>query len=269
MEVSVISTENIKPAWSAGSEHEFKPYKLSLLDQLMFSTHSPIILFYPMKDGNDQKSIARRLKSSLSKTLNRYYPIAGRVKDNLIIHDFERGVPFTEARVKGHRLSDLLSSLHGGPRLEFLNNMLPFEPFCYHEDATEFAQLDVQLNTFDCGGIAIGLNMHHKLMDGATASAFFHTWAANCNGSSTPSAWLERQPELCKSSSVFHPRESIAPEYHSFMKDMYFQDVHRRRHKGVSRRFVFDNGAIATLRTKARSSRVVDPTRLEALSAFI
>ncbi|CAL1391961.1 unnamed protein product [Linum trigynum] len=104
MEVSVISTENIKPWSLAGSnQHEFKPFKLCLLDQLMVSIHSPLVLFYPMKDDHHDKksSASTRLKASLSKTLNPFYPLAGRAKDNLIIHDFEKGIPFTEARVKG------------------------------------------------------------------------------------------------------------------------------------------------------------------------
>ncbi|CAI0455565.1 unnamed protein product [Linum tenue] len=275
MEVSVISMESIKPlslALAGGGEHEFKPFKLCLLDQLMVSTHSPLVLFYPLKDVQDKGSVGKRLKASLSKTLNPFYPVAGRVKDNLVIHDFERGVSFAETQVKGHRLSDVLAaSPRGGPKLGFLNNLLPFEPFCYQEDEAASAQLSVQLNTFDCGGIAIGLAMYHKLMDGVTANTFLHAWAANCKGDSAARLKL-KQPELSKPSSVFPPSESISRERLAFMKDVYFQSVHhhqQQQRKGASRRFVFDKNAIATLRTMARSSKVMDPTRLEALSAFI
>ncbi|CAL1357932.1 unnamed protein product [Linum trigynum] len=273
MQVSVISTESIRP-WSssAGRDNEFKPFKLCLLDQLMFSTHAPVVLFYPMKEAHhpDEKMVARWLKESLSKTLNPFYPVAGRVKDNLVIHDFEKGVPFTEARVKGHSLSDVLTSPRGGggPKLEFLNNLLPFEPFCQgHENVASgsHAQVSVQLNTFDCGGIAIGINLYHKLMDGATTSAFLHTWGANC--SNDPQ--LKKQPELHKASSVFPPSYSIPIESQTFSDRMLFEDVGgRRRRQGASRRFVFDEKAIAILRTKAGLS-VLHPTRLEALSAFI
>ncbi|CAL1391962.1 unnamed protein product [Linum trigynum] len=269
MEVSVISTENIKPWSLAGSDrHEFKPFKLCLLDQLMVSIHSPLVLFYTMKDDHDKKSsVGTRLKASLSKTLNPFYPVAGRVKDNLVIHDFERGVPFTETRVEGHRLSDVLAaSPRGGPRLEFLNNLLPFEPHCYQEDEAASAQLSVQLNTFDCGGIALGLNMYHKLMDGATTSAFLHTWAANCSGDNPR---MKKQPELRKAAQVFPPRDSIPTEVQSFSNRMFFEDVGRRRQRmGAAGRFVFDEKAVAAVRAKAGLS-ITNPTRLEALSSFV
>ncbi|CAL1391960.1 unnamed protein product [Linum trigynum] len=221
-------------------------------------------------DHHDKKSVGKLLKASLSKTLNPFYPVAGRVKDNLIINDFEKGVPFTQARVKGHRLSDVLTSSRGGggPRLDFLNNLLPFEPFCQGQEnvaSGSQAQVSVQLNTFDCGGIALGLNMYHKLMDGATTSAFLHTWGANCSND----PHLKKQPELHKASSVFPPRYSIPIESQTFSDRMLFEDVGgQRRCGGASRRFVFDEKAIATLRSKARLS-VLHPTRLEALSAFI
>ncbi|CAI0455562.1 unnamed protein product [Linum tenue] len=269
MEVSVISTENIKPWSLAGSDrHELKPFKLCLLDQLMVSIHSPLVLFYTMKDEHhDKKSVGKRLKASLSNTLNPFYPLAGRVKDNLIIHDFEKGVPFTETRVKGHCLSDVASPRGGGgPRLEFLNNLLPFEPHCYQEDEAASPQLSVQLNTFDCGGIAIGINLYHKLMDGATTSAFLHSWAANCSGDNPR---MKKQPELRKARSVFPPRDSIPTEVQTFSNRLFFGDVGRRpRRLPASRRFVFDEKAIAMLRTKAGLS-ITNPTRLEALSAFI
>ncbi|CAI0455560.1 unnamed protein product [Linum tenue] len=210
------------------------------------------------------------MKASLSKTLNPFYPVSGRVKDNLIIHDFQQGVPFTEARVKGNRLFDFLAS---PPNLGLLHNLLPSEPFClapHHHH--HHPLLAVQLNTFVCGGIALGLNMYHKLMDGATTSAFLHTWAANCNvrdpaGSST--ILLKNQPELRKPSSVFHPRDPVlVDQCQKAMASMIFPDVRPGGQKATTRRFVFDRNTITGLRARARSNKVTNPTRLETLSAF-
>ncbi|KAF3950894.1 hypothetical protein CMV_023406 [Castanea mollissima] len=46
----------------------------------------------------------------------------------------------------------------------------------------EVAQLAVQVNIFDCGGIGIGLCSSHKITDGATLNAFLNTWAAIAGG---------------------------------------------------------------------------------------
>ncbi|KAL4606754.1 hypothetical protein ACB092_09G126300 [Castanea dentata] len=107
--------------------------------------------------------------------------------------------------------------------LKNLNHFLPCSPFRKEPNPMEAAQFAVQVNIFDCGGIAIGLCASPKIIDGITLSAFLNTWAATTGGP-------------CKYKT---------------------------------RRFVFDAKEIATLRAKAKSERVENPTRIESLSSFI
>ncbi|CAL1386195.1 unnamed protein product [Linum trigynum] len=185
MEVLVKSVENVKPARvsssSRGFEHKSrKPHNLCLLDQLTGSFYTSFVFFYPpaaAKHGlASPAATADRLKASLSKTLNPFYPLAGRVRDNLVIDDFQAGVPFSEARVVGQTLSEFLAP----PKLDLLGELVPFEPMCLlripnHDDRP---QLAVQMSTFDCGGTAIGIDFNHKIADGGTITAFLNAWAA-------------------------------------------------------------------------------------------
>ncbi|KAL4379911.1 hypothetical protein GQ457_02G030150 [Hibiscus cannabinus] len=74
----------------------------------------------------------------------------GRMKNNLFITNFNEGVPYVEARVAG-QLSDFIQKTE---KLEAMNRLLPCPRFLYIQDPTT-PQLAVQVNIFDCGGIAL------------------------------------------------------------------------------------------------------------------
>ncbi|XP_039013490.1 stemmadenine O-acetyltransferase-like [Hibiscus syriacus] len=175
MEVHITSNQMVKP--SSSKLHLFKPFKISLLDQLTPGMYTPVLLFYakPSDSNIDSSQFADQLKQSLSKALTQFYPAAGRVKNNLFITNFDEGVPYVETKVKG-RLSDFVEPTQ---KLEAMNRLLPCRPFRYIQDSTTAPQLAVQVNIFDCGGIAIGLCVFHKIFDGATLSAFLNSWAAS------------------------------------------------------------------------------------------
>ncbi|CAN0905395.1 Stemmadenine O-acetyltransferase [Linum grandiflorum] len=241
MEVTVISVENIKPSVAESDIKEMKPWKLSLLDQMEASTYSPLIHFYPFNPNTTTITndvVSSKLKASLSQTLNLYYPLSGRVnsEDHLYIHDFHQGVPFAEARIHGHRLTDFLQP----PKLQFLNKLIPFEGFCLHpSNGAPFVA--VQLTTFDCGGISLGFSFYHRIIDTATFTAFLHTWAAYAN----PDRQHEiRRPDLVGGSSIFPPLHSIPPEIQVFYETQFFPECI----KSSTRRFVFYDDAISLLR---------------------
>ncbi|XVE61314.1 hypothetical protein DITRI_Ditri06bG0029800 [Diplodiscus trichospermus] len=154
MEVRITSRETIKP--SSREVHLLKPFKLSFSDQLVPPTYVSFILFYAQSQSSVSSSnsaqISAHLKRSLSETLNHFYPLSGRPRDNLCIHSYEEGVPYIEARLNCC-LSDYLQHVE----IEELNQLLPFKPFCYLPDPTA-PLLAVQLTTFDCGGIALGVS---------------------------------------------------------------------------------------------------------------
>ncbi|KAK8549157.1 hypothetical protein V6N13_063553 [Hibiscus sabdariffa] len=255
MEVQITSKQMIKP--SSSELHLLKPFNLSLLDQLGTSKYTPVILFYakPSDSNTDSSQFLDQLKQSLSKALTQFYPAAGRLKNNLFITDFHEGVPYVEARVKG-RLSDFIEQTG---KLEAMNRLLPCPPFRYIQDPTT-PQLAVQVNIFDCGGIALALCSFHKIFDGTTAYAFLNSWAAFSRGSNGE---IPNPGQLGASSRLFPPIESM-PE-NAAMKSLFLNDGRRK----MTRSFVFDANAITTLVLKAKSKSLEHPSRALALSAFL
>ncbi|EXB96195.1 Vinorine synthase [Morus notabilis] len=274
MQVITISREYVKP--SNPFLHHLKPYKLCLFDQLTPLTYPPGIIFYPNAklghyidqnhnfnnnnyNGNDNDNILQetlaQLKKSLSEALNLHYPFAGRIKNNLYVDDFDAGLLYVEARVNC-RMSEYFKLRD----TESLDHFLPFPPF--RKEAAETSslpQVAFQVNIFACGGIALGISLSHKFCDGATVMYLLKTWAAEFTNSPEKVVL----PNLAGASSAFPPRD--LPQSHlDLMDEMWFKETNY-----VTKRFVFDAKAIATLRAKAKSDRVPKPSRNEALTGFI
>ncbi|KAK3023920.1 hypothetical protein RJ639_043463 [Escallonia herrerae] len=255
MDVQILSRETIKP--SSPTPHHLKTFKLSLFDQLAPVLYIPLSLFYPSKIGHQSPSqTLTGLKKSLAETLTRFYPLAGRIKDPISIDCNDEGVLFSEARVNC-KLSKFLEEIDTGS----LRKFLPCDTlFCFGNDFDTIVA--VQVTIFDCGGVAIGTNMLHKLIDATTMCAFLKSWADTTAGSHNEVMY----PDLTSASAIFPPRNPLPGELQSyFSDDNFFIEKHESR----MRRFVFDATAIATLRAKAATGTVPDPTRIEALTAFI
>ncbi|KAL3576701.1 hypothetical protein D5086_021984 [Populus alba] len=255
MDVSIISRELIKP--SSPSIHHLSPFKLSLLDQLLPTTYVPMVFFYPANNNQDFKGlqISIQLKRSLSQTLSTFYPFSGRVRNNSIIDNYEKGAPFVETRVKGSLFDFLVQ-----PQLNLLNKFLPCQPFGYQSDPEATPQVAIQVNTFDCGGTALGLCFSHKIIDLATAIAFLDSWAANTRGHHHE----QINPGLFEASSRFPPQNELLVQFPLWVTENYLF-----KEGNVTKRFVFDVDAIAALRARAKSKRVANPSRTETLTAFI
>ncbi|XP_042005754.1 stemmadenine O-acetyltransferase-like [Salvia splendens] len=126
----------------------------------------PLALYYPntAQKINDPDSLTRHLKRSLSVILSRYYPLAGRARGDGDFSDCnDAGVPFTVARFRGHNLSEHLTD----PRSRLL---LTCAVDWGTDPGPHSAVLLVQVNLFDCGGVAIGAVFWHKVVDGSTVS---------------------------------------------------------------------------------------------------
>ncbi|KAL4378497.1 hypothetical protein GQ457_02G030270 [Hibiscus cannabinus] len=239
MEVHITSKQIIKP--SSSELHLLEPFKLSFLDQFSIRMYTPVILFYAKPSGSniDGSQFLDQLKQSLSKALTQFYAAAGRLKNNLFITDFNEGVPYVEARVAGS-LSDFIEQTE---KLEAMNRLLPCPPYRYIQDPTT-PQLAVQVNIFDCGGIALALCFFHKIFDGTTVYAFLNSWAAFSRGSNGEIP----NPELLGASSqLFPPIESMLES--AALKSLIFNDGPRK----MTKSFVFDANAITTLVLKAKS----------------
>ncbi|XP_038717012.1 stemmadenine O-acetyltransferase-like [Tripterygium wilfordii] len=255
MEVEIISNHCIKP--SSPTPHHLKTHKLSLLDQLGCQVHFPVLLFYPMNQVTtelakinvlSQRSLV--LKQSLSETLTRYYPLAGKIKDDRSIDCNDDGAHYVEARVNCGLLDYLKQ-----PDLSKLPKFLPYE--------NQFSELGghvvlVQENVFTCGGVAIGTVVSHRIFDGAAVSRFLITWSAIARNSSESTTLF---PDL--NASSFFPQITTLPKDLPSMSSVFL-----RTGRSITRRFVFDGSAIAHLKHKSSSSSLQNPSRVEVVSAL-
>ncbi|GMI65636.1 hypothetical protein like AT3G26040 [Hibiscus trionum] len=255
MEVCITSKEMVKP--SSEEVYLRKPFSLSFFDQIIPSCYTPVMFFYtkPNDSHLETAETLAGLKKSLSKALNQYYPLSGRTIDNRCIGSYDKGVPYVEARVKGC-LADCVAQTEQ----EWVNQLLPSQPFCSIPTSTS-PQLAIQINVFDCGGIAIVMCCSHKVMDAVTISTFIKSWAAFNRGSDGE---IPDPDMLHIGSRLFPPLESIPQNYLSSMESLLFQEGWRR-----TRRFVFDDNAISALKFQAKSKRSEHPTRTVALVAYL
>ncbi|XP_027364669.1 vinorine synthase-like [Abrus precatorius] len=256
MEITITSRETIKPFLPTPNENKF--FQLCLFDQLQLVTYLPMVLFYPKKEPFLETShICAQLKRSLSETLTIFYPIAGRRKNHTFITCNDEGALYLEAKVN-HNMIEFLTP----PKLEFLNKLLPCEPNKMHPNGEVLPQVLVQVNMFNCGGIAIGTCNLHTLLDGCSGSLFQTTWASICRGSreETPS------PDFTSASSFFPPINHLSLHDHVGQNN----EDSKVQKNCTTRRFVFDAQSINTLRADAKDNESSNsPTRYEALAAFI
>ncbi|KAL0464254.1 UNVERIFIED_CONTAM: Stemmadenine O-acetyltransferase [Sesamum latifolium] len=256
--VQIISKELIKP--SSSTPHHLRNLKLSLLDQLSPPVYVPVIFFYEadelrgLSSSIDPAQVCRNLKQSLSNTLTLFYPLAGKIDpENVTVCCDDTGVEFIEAHANA-RLRDVIQE----PELDQFQKYLPVELLegIYIGEGT---LLMVQINFFECGGVAIGVCMSHLVADASSLVEFMNAWAATCRGENPKSA-----PEFGVMARYF-PAQDLSDSNVSPALLM-------GNDKLVMKRFVFDKEKLAALKQAAATgdgSDVKDPTRVEAVSAFI
>ncbi|CAL5347831.1 unnamed protein product [Camellia sinensis] len=251
MKVVVTSKQTIKP--SNQTPHYLCQLKLSFLDQKQQPHYLPFVYFYA-SGLNKATSVRRRsekLKKSLSETLSWFYPLAGRVKDNLFVDCNDEGVPFLEVQVESS-LDHVVGQSNCNSQL---NNLFPYPDF---DDAGDLL-LAVQVNFFQCGGMAIGLCTSHKIADGLSIVMFMKFWAAVSRGDHSNLVY----PQFGLA-NIFPPTLNPNPNYHK-------HGVGTTKNKITAKSFMFSDSAISTLKAKytPTTATIVNPTRVEALSTFI
>ncbi|XP_047975175.1 stemmadenine O-acetyltransferase-like [Salvia hispanica] len=220
-----------------------------MLDQIFPPMALPIALYYPSTPQiNDPDSFTHQLKRSLSVILSRFYPLAGRASgDGEFIDCNDASVPFTVARLRGHKLLEHLTN----PRPHLL---LPCAADWGTNPGPYSAVMLVQVNLFDCGSVAIGAVFWHKVVDGSTLSVVLRSWGEAARGG----------------------KEAVYPNYmaqHMFpqKEKMPLQlgsttDIVNTG-KSIVTRYVFERSAITLL--KLKSSDVERPSAVEVVSALL
>ncbi|XP_047323514.1 (13S,14R)-1,13-dihydroxy-N-methylcanadine 13-O-acetyltransferase AT1-like [Impatiens glandulifera] len=247
MEVNVISQERIKPSFP--TPQNLRNFNLSLLDQLIPAPFAPLTLFYSNEDLEILDRVSS-LKESLSNVLTRFYPLGGKIKDELTIDCDDEGAYFAIAKTNSTLAEFLIR-----PKLNLMDRFLPCET-SFNGSVIGARVANIQLTIFSCGGISIGFCISHKIFDGASLSTFIREWANATLGSKEP---------VCPSfiGSDMFPAEDL------WLRDMSIKSFVPifKMGRSATRRFLFKASEIIALKTKATLNS--NPTRIEAVSAFL
>ncbi|AEE83591.1 HSR201 like protein [Arabidopsis thaliana] len=252
MKVETISKEIIKP--SSPTPNNLQTLQLSIYDHILPPVYTVAFLFYTKNDLISQEHTSHKLKTSLSETLTKFYPLAGRIT-GVTVDCTDEGAIFVDARVNNCPLTEFLKC----PDFDALQQLLPLDvvdnPYVA---AATWPLLLVKATYFGCGGMAIGICITHKIADAASISTFIRSWAATARGENDAAAM---------ESPVFAGANFYPPANEAFKLPA---DEQAGKRSSITKRFVFEASKVEDLRTKAASEETVDqPTRVESVTALI
>ncbi|KAM0064862.1 putative vinorine synthase [Helianthus debilis subsp. tardiflorus] len=252
-ELDIISRQTIKP--TSPTPHHLRTFNLSIIDQYMYDVYTPLILFFPNTDNASVKDVvtktSKHLKETLAKVLTRFYPLAGKIKDNMQIECNDEGIYYIEARVN-QKLQDFLCH----PEDEKVRELTPESP-CTEESSVGNYVIGIQVNFFLCGGIGISASVSHKIFDGHTFCTFMKAWAVAVRGS----------PEAISPSFV---ASEIFPNNPCLVHGSLSSKLWSTKILST-KRFMFDSTALALLKAQpvAFPNSINGPTRMEATTAVV
>ncbi|KAJ4847250.1 hypothetical protein Tsubulata_004662 [Turnera subulata] len=234
---------------------QLQTFKISSMDQLPAPVYVGTIFYYAAdensKGATSMAERSKKLEKSLSEILTVFYPMAGRyVKENLCIDCNDHGVEYAEANVSG-KLSQVLN---GDLQPEQLNHFIPYPIF----ESPTSPLVAVQVNRFECGGLAIGLRMSHRVADGVSILSFLTGWATACKEG------IGRVPSPSFSLPSLFPAREIPGISHPVPM--------KRGAKIVTRTFVFSRTAISKLKEIANTGSGLkgeQPSRVNVVTALI
>ncbi|GER31261.1 HXXXD-type acyl-transferase family protein, partial [Striga asiatica] len=183
------STGDAAPSTGDATEHRLP---LTFFDILWLYFH-PIqrLLLYPYPCSTDTflQKISPNLKNSLSKTLDRYLPLAGNLivprNSNLpeLLYSPGDSVQVTFAESNGDLDFSSLTGNHPRNSDQF-HSLVPDLPDPKHELGFDFDKipvLAVQITLFPQTGISIGITNHHASGDASSIVRFIKTWSSYAN----------------------------------------------------------------------------------------
>ncbi|KAK9927319.1 hypothetical protein M0R45_024507 [Rubus argutus] len=271
MKVEVIHQEIVQP--SSPTPSHLRSAYLSFFDQFMPECHVPLLLFYPNNTNRDEINIdhhslvaqrSKLLKTSLSETLTHFHPFAGRIQDNISISCNDQGAAFIEARVNCP-----ISTILVKPDLGMLNELIVDGSIQREEVCGTSYLLVVQVSYFECGGVAIGVNFSHKIMDAYTLNTFLNSWAAIALGSRNATTDHVVHHHLPDAADQFGAAATVFPPLDFLKFNSSTAVKFTPKDKCVIRRFVFNTSKIAALKSRSASATVPNPTRVEVVSSLI
>ncbi|MFS7985263.1 putative salutaridinol 7-O-acetyltransferase [Helianthus anomalus] len=235
---TIISREMIKPLSPTPSLHH--TYNLSQLDLCSTHVYMPLILYYPNNEicsltPNDK---AHKIKKSLSQSLTRYYPFAGKLHTPTTpyIDCNDEGVVFVEAK-NDSKLNMFQHIRHEDDtfRQLFVDGMV------WHNSSNKVSLVGVKLNHYACGGMALAVSMSHRIGDGCTLGSFVRHWASVARYGST-----DHEEVL-----PFNPHFTQSPANTDFIPPDTSK-LKLRCNNPVTKKFVFPNSKLCDLKNKLK-----------------
>nr|GEY56448.1 hypothetical protein [Tanacetum cinerariifolium] len=244
---TIISQQTIKPATPTPSH--LKTYNLSLTDKIAPNVSTDFVFFFPKYINNVNTNV---LKQSLSQSLARYYPLAGRFPSPSAsyVDCNDEGIDFVEVSTDS-RLNDFIQTKY---QHETLHHLFP-KGLGLNDGKTNPSLLQVQLNHFLDGGVAVAVSMSHKIADALTTTCFVNHWATVARGESPINPTFIYSPP---SNSIEVADEVVLPENTS-------EVIYK------TRTFTFPNSKLNELKknVSAMGNTPINPSRFEVLASLI
>ncbi|XP_022762417.1 omega-hydroxypalmitate O-feruloyl transferase-like [Durio zibethinus] len=152
---------------------------LYFLSNLDHTFPYPIEIVFAYKNG--MENAVETIKESLAKILVEFYPFAGCLSvtwdGKMIVRSNGEGVPFVKA-VSNNTIEELGDISRVDP--------VKLRQLVHHVDSVEsildVPLLTVQITSFKCGGIVLGVAMNHVLVDGKALADFLNSWSQITKG---------------------------------------------------------------------------------------
>ncbi|CAN6695711.1 unnamed protein product [Malus baccata var. baccata] len=211
-----ISTSTIRPTNDDDDELNHRSIELAPWDLRLIQIdyiHKGL-LFKKSAETEESNSLIDHLKSTLARTLNIFYPLAGRlaltknVNDNtgsFFIDCNGDGAEFVHAAADGVKVVDILESVYLAD--DIVNHLFSMMEAWNYEGVTK-PLLAVQVTEL-VDGIFIGCSINHMVVDGTSLWHFFNTWSE-----------ISR---VEPSGKISQPRPVFARQFHDGMIDLPIQ----------------------------------------------
>ncbi|GJR61822.1 retrovirus-related pol polyprotein from transposon TNT 1-94 [Tanacetum coccineum] len=170
MKVEKRSSKFVKPFVQTSST--CGSYRIGFTDELAPLAYFSVVLFFSPNSNFSSKLVAQ-LEKSLEKTLTRLYPLAGRYVDEMqTVECNDKGAEFIHAEVN----IKLQNFLGLEMNVELVDEFIPFKsskvPLVYNDPL-----LAIQVTMFECGYVAVGVSVVHKIANKSTLCTFLNEWA--------------------------------------------------------------------------------------------
>uniref|UniRef100_A0ACD5VZ61 Uncharacterized protein n=1 Tax=Avena sativa TaxID=4498 RepID=A0ACD5VZ61_AVESA len=176
--VEVLATEVVVPA----EETPAGAVWLSNLDLAARRGYTPTVYFYRPNGDPADFFTASAVRDTLSRALVPFYPLAGRLgldgAGRVQIDCTGEGAVLVTARSDHYALDDLMNEFV--PSDEMRDLFVPTAPAPAPNPPCVLPM--AQVTRLRCGGVVLGLALHHSVVDARSAAHFVETWAGISRG---------------------------------------------------------------------------------------